>query len=135
HPHTLPVQLTPFIGREREVAAVRERLLDPQTHLLTLTGPGGTGKTRLALQVAAEVLDAFPAGVYFVNLAPITDPDLVLPTIAQALGVRELGSQPLHETLHAFLQDKRLLLVLDNSEQVLEAAPVVADLLSACGGV
>jgi predicted ATPase/class 3 adenylate cyclase/Tfp pilus assembly protein PilF len=131
HCHNLPVQLTPFIGREREVTAVRERLLDPQTRLLTLTGPGGTGKTRLALQVAAEVLEAFPDGVFFVNLAPINDPALVLPTIAQALEVTESGGRPLREVLHALLRAKQLLLILDNCEQVVGAAPAVADLLAA----
>jgi predicted ATPase len=130
HRHNLPVQLAPFIGREREVTAVRARLLAPQTHLLTLTGPGGTGKTRLALQVAAEALEAFLDGVFFVNLAPIGDPVLVLPTIAQALEVTESGGRPLREVLHAFLQDKQLLLVLDNFEQVLDGAPVVAELLT-----
>jgi predicted ATPase/class 3 adenylate cyclase len=129
--HNLPVQLTPLVGREREVTTVRDRLLDPDTRLLTLTGTGGTGKTRLALQVAAEALDAFPDGTFFVNLAPIGDPDLVLPTIAQTLGLTESGSQPLRETLHTFLQDKHLLLLLDNFEQVLDAAAVVADLLAA----
>ena len=132
HRHNLPVQLTPFIGREREVTAVRERLLDPQRHLLTLTGPGGTGKTRLALQVAAEVIEAFPDGVFFVNLAPITDPTLVLPTIAQTLGVVDAGGSPLHETLAEVLREKQLLLVLDNFEQVLDAAVVVSAVLAAC---
>jgi len=129
--HNLPVQPTVLIGREREVAMVQERLLEPATRLLTLTGPGGTGKTRLALQVAAEMLDTFPDGVFFVNLAPISDPTLVVPTIAQTLGVSEAGSQPLHESLTTYLKEKRLLLVLDNLEQVLEAAPAIAQLLAA----
>jgi predicted ATPase/class 3 adenylate cyclase len=133
--HNLPMQPTALVGREREVAALCARLLEPQTRLLTLTGPGGTGKTRLALQVAAEVLDACPDGAFFVDLAPISDPVLLLPTIAQTLGVVESGSQPLRETLHAFLQGKRLLLLLDNFERLLEAAPLVADLLTACAGV
>jgi predicted ATPase/class 3 adenylate cyclase len=131
-PSTLPAAPTPFIGREREVAAVRKRLLEPETRLLTLTGPGGTGKTRLALQVANQVLDAFSDGVYFVALAALRDPTLVLPTIAQTLEVREADGRPLGETLHAFLHAKRLLLVLDNCEQVLDAAPEVAALLAAC---
>jgi hypothetical protein len=133
--HNLPVQPTALIGRQREVAAVRERLLEPQTRLLTVTGPGGVGKTRLALQVAAEVLESFPDGVYFVNLAPLSDPQLVLPTIAQALAVTEAGGQPLCDTLHGFLQDKRLLLVLDNFVQVMDAAPAVSELLAACAQV
>jgi non-specific serine/threonine protein kinase len=125
----LPLQPTPFIGREREVTALVHRLRDPAVRLLTLTGPGGTGKTRLAVQVAAELLDAFPDGVFFVDLAPIRDPNLVATTIAQALGVKEVPGQPLVEGLQRYLQDRHLLLVLDNFEQVVEAAPLVAELL------
>ncbi|MGH2373642.1 MAG: adenylate/guanylate cyclase domain-containing protein, partial [bacterium] len=128
-PNNLPTQLTSFIGREREVAAAR-RLLDT-TRLLTLTGPGGTGKTRLSLQLAAEVADEFPHGVYFVPLAPITDHTLVAPTVAQSLGVQDTrGRLPL-ERLQEYLRDKRMLLVLDNFEQVVAAAPFVAELLKA----
>ena len=97
--------------------------------LLTLTGPGGTGKTRLALQVAAELLDDFADGVWFVDLAPTHDPALVASAIATALGVKESGAQPLIESLKLSLRDKHLLLVLDNFEQVLAAAPLVAELL------
>lgn len=134
-PTNLPLQLTPFIGRDREVAAVRERLLQPEVRLLTLTGPGGTGKTRLALQVAADLLDAFRDGVWFVNLAPISDPALVTPTIASTLDVTEVAGQVLLETLKAFLRNKQLLLVLDNFEQVLPAAPVVTDLVVTAPGL
>jgi Cdc6-like AAA superfamily ATPase len=95
----VPTAPTPFIGREYEVQAVRARLLEPETRLLTLTGAGGTGKTRLALEVAAALLNAFVDGAFFVNLVPITDPILVLPTIAQTLGVVEVGGQPLRETI------------------------------------
>src|SRR5438552_17170940 len=89
HLHNLPPQPSPFIGREKEVEAVRERLLHPDVRLLTLTGPGGIGKTRLAVQAASQLLDHFENGVFFVNLAPIVDADLVATEIAQTLGVQE----------------------------------------------
>jgi predicted ATPase/class 3 adenylate cyclase len=130
-PNNLPMQPTPLVGREREVEEIRGRLLAPEVRLLTLTGPGGTGKTRLALQAAADLLDEFEDGVFFVALATLTDPTLVVPTVAQALGVRESGDQPLIEGVKDYLKDKRLLLVLDNFEQVLEAAPLAGELLSA----
>ena len=129
HPNNLPLQPTPLVGREREVGAVRQRLMQPEVRLLTLTGVGGTGKTRLALQVAAELLESFQDGVWFVNLAPIRDPNLVISAIATTLGLREAGGQPVLETVQAFLQDKQLLLLLDNFEHVLPAAGVVAALL------
>ncbi len=131
----VPVPPTTFIGRTDEIAAVRARLLDPHTRLLTLTGPGGAGKTRLALEVARAVGDAFPAGACVVDLAPLTDPALVLPTIAHALGLAEAGSQPVRALLHAYLRTRQPLLVLDNFEQVLEAARVVSDVLATCAGV
>ena len=114
------------------MAAARTRLLRQHVRLLTLTGPGGTGKTRLGLQVAADLLDDFPDGVFFVALASVSDPDLVASTIAQTLGVREADGQPLAERLKDYLREKQLLLLLDNFEQVLSAAPLVADLLAAC---
>jgi predicted ATPase/class 3 adenylate cyclase len=133
-PHNLPIQPTALIGRAREVAEIT-RLLRGEARLVTLTGPGGTGKTRLALQVAAELLDDFPDGVWFVNLAPISDPSLVVSTIAQTLGVRETDGRPLIESLKDFLRPKSVLLTLDNFEQVVEAAPVVSDLLGAASGL
>ena len=123
----IPLQLASFVGREREIAEVR-RLLD-SSRLLTLTGPGGAGKTRLALRVASQVAGEYRDGVYFVNLSPITDPGLVAPTIGQALNVKDMTSRPLVEALLAYLQDKEILLLLDNFEQVSSAAPVVVDML------
>lgn len=118
-PHNLPLERDPLIGREREVVMVQRLLRDDAVGLVTLTGPGGTGKTRLALQVAAEVLDLFRDGVYFVPLAPVSLPNLVVPTIARTLGLAEVGDRPLLENLQEYLRRKRLLLLLDNFEQVL----------------
>ncbi len=132
HPHNLPVQPTPFIGREREVAAVRQLLLRDDVRLLTLTGPGGTGKTRLSLHVAAELSDHFTDGIFFVNLAPISDAELVVPTIAQTLGVKENPTRSMEEQLQTFLQEKQVLLLLDNFEQVVSAASRLSDLLTRC---
>jgi predicted ATPase/DNA-binding SARP family transcriptional activator len=129
--HNLPVQRSPLIGREKEVARVLELLRREETGLLTLTGAGGSGKTRLGLQVATDLLPDFEHGIYFVGLAPIRDPRLVPSAVAQTLGVREMAGTPLLESLKAHLKDKQLLLLLDNFEQVLEAAPLVAELLAA----
>jgi predicted ATPase/class 3 adenylate cyclase len=134
-PHNLPMQPTPLLGREEAVAAVCALLRREAVRLVTLTGPGGVGKTRLALQVAAEVLDDFADGVWFVRLSRLTDPTLVVPTIAQTLGLKEQGSQPLAELVRAHLAEKRLLLLLDNCEQVVGAATQVAALLAVCPGV
>src|SRR5207302_7555156 len=130
--YNLPGQLTPLIGREQEIQAVYALLRRPEVRLVTLIGPGGVGKTRLGLEVATDLLDDFADGVCFVPLAPISDPDLVIPTIAQELGLKEAGDQPLLESLKASLQGKNLLLFLDNFEQVLAAAPELIDLLAMC---
>jgi class 3 adenylate cyclase len=132
HPNNLPVQPTPFIGREQEVEECLHLLCREEVRLLTLTGPGGIGKTRLALQVAAELTELVPDGVYFVNLAPIRDPGFVVPTIVQALNLKETAGQPLLDLLKAVLREKQLLLLLDNFEQVVSAALQVAELLAAC---
>jgi predicted ATPase/class 3 adenylate cyclase len=129
-PHNLPVQPTALLGREREIDRVAA-LLRSDARLVTLTGPGGTGKTRLALQVAADLLDDYADGAFFVNLAPVSDPGLVTPAIAQTLGVGEAQGRPLVEALTGFLRTRALLLVLDNFEQVIDAAPVVGELLMA----
>jgi predicted ATPase/class 3 adenylate cyclase len=130
HTNNLPLQATPLVGREREVEAVCGLLRSSETRLLTLLGPGGTGKTRVGLQVAAELADDFEDGVFFVPIAAITDPTLVAPTIARVLGLSEGGAQPLEELLEGYLRDRQTLLLLDNLEQVLEAAPIVERLLS-----
>ena len=125
-PNNLPTQLTSFLGRQREIAEARQLLVDGR--LLTLTGPGGAGKTRLSLQIAADASDRFPDGIYFVPLGTINDPDLVLPTIAQALGIVDPGMRAL-DRLAEHIGAKCILLVLDNFEQVNDAAPQVAELL------
>ena len=129
-PAGLPTPLTSFVGRERELALLADRLA--AARLVTLTGPGGVGKTRLAVQAAVAARGAFDGGVAFVSLAPIRDPGLVAATVAQALGVREVAGRTVLAGLTAALRHLRLLLVLDNFEQVLPAAPVVATLLAAC---
>jgi len=132
-PTNLPVELTTFVGRERELRGVAQLL--EQARLVTLTGPGGTGKTRLALRTAADVLERFPDGVFFVELDSVTEPDLVPGVIAAALGTGEKGPRPLMEILSMQLRDRIALLVVDNFEQVLEAAPVIGALLAAGPGV
>ena len=129
---SLPVQPTPLIGREHEVAALGQLLRREGVRLVTLTGPGGAGKTSLAIQTASELRDVFVDGVCFVSLAPINDPLLVIPTIARAVGIRDGPGQPITVRLAEALLRKRVLLLLDNFEQVVEAAALVADLLTSC---
>ncbi len=130
----LPVPPTPLLGRDPELADICRRL-DGGARLLTLTGPGGTGKTRLALEAARAVAEGFPGGAVFIDLAPVTDPALVLAAVAAALGVREGIDRPLAEELRAYMRSDRLLLVLDNLEQVLGAAGDIAGLLAFAPGL
>jgi predicted ATPase/class 3 adenylate cyclase len=129
-PNNLPLQLTRFIGRQEEASEIKSRLLNG-VRLLTLTGPGGTGKTRLAIEVAAETLTAFEDGAWFVDLAPVLNPALVISTIAEILGVKEESGRPLEEALENSLKDREMLLLLDNFEQVVEAGAAVVRLLQA----
>jgi predicted ATPase/class 3 adenylate cyclase len=129
-PNNLPLQPTPFLGRDQEVRDVVALVRRPEVRLLTLTGAGGTGKTRLALQAAADLLDDFADGVFFVPLASLADPALIPSAIAQVLGVREEGERSLTDRLRDHLAPQELLLLLDNVEHLLEAAPAIGDLLA-----
>src|SRR5438552_3576187 len=135
HPSNLPAQPNAFIGREREVSAATALLRRPGVRLLTLTGPPGTGKTRLAQQVAADMLDDFDDGVFFVALASVTSRRLVAAAIAQVLDVRESARQLLIDSLKNYLRDKQILLLLDNFEQALSAVPLVSELMAAARGL
>jgi hypothetical protein len=132
HPNNLPIEPTTFIGREKEVVTLCDLVRRPEVRLLTLTGPGGVGKTRLGLQVAAELSELFANGVFLVPLAPVSDPEQVVLAIAQTLSIGEAGDQPLFALVKSVLKEKHLLLLLDNFEQVSDAAFQIADLLSAC---
>jgi predicted ATPase/class 3 adenylate cyclase len=136
HPNNLPTFPTPLIGRERELETLRTLVLRDNRRLVTLHGPGGAGKTRLSVQAAAEMSDDFPDGIFFVPLAAVQDPNIFLPVLAQTVGVRESGNQPLKESFKTALSQKTMLLVLDNLEPIADAtAPVIADLLLALSGL
>jgi|GEM_PF-474674 Predicted ATPase len=130
----LPIQPSALIGREREIGEVEGILTRPDVQVVTLIGPGGTGKTRLAVHAAAELLDAFASGVYFVNLAPVRDPDLVVPTIAHALGIDEAPGEPADAVVR-HLRRLQLLLVLDNVEHLLAATSAIGALLGTAPGL
>jgi predicted ATPase/class 3 adenylate cyclase/uncharacterized protein HemY len=133
-PHNLPVQATSFIGREREIVEVKRLLWE--SRLVTLTGPGGTGKSRLALQIAAEFLEFYPDGAWLVELAPLADPVLLPQTVANVLGIRESANRPIMTLLMDHLRTKELLLILDNCEHLVEACAQLADtLLHACSHI
>ncbi len=130
----LPIPLTSFVGRQREIEEIKDLLAHQR--LVTLTGAGGSGKTRLAIEVARDLVDEFQDGVWWVELAALTDPGLVSQAVAKALGVREVPNQPLSETIASYLHSKKLLLVLDNCEHLVEAcAPLAEHLLSACANL
>jgi predicted ATPase len=134
-PINLPAEPTRFIGREHEIKAALSLLQRSDTRLLTLSGPGGIGKTRLGLRVAAESLDMYADGTFYVELAPIASPDLVMPTVAKIVGVPETANRPITASLKEHLKEKQVLLVLDNFEHVIAASGYIADLLSACPSV
>lgn len=131
-PNNLPAQLTSLVGRERETRLATETLARADVRLLTLTGPGGVGKTRLALAVAEDLLDRFADGVYLVKLASLRDPALVLDGIADTINLRMTARQPLAEQMRGLLRERRMLLVIDNFEHLMDAAPQIAALLEAC---
>jgi predicted ATPase len=135
HPNNLPTQTSTFIGRDAELKEIRRRLEAEAVRLLTLTGPGGTGKTRLALRAAADQIDRFDDGVFFVDLSAVRDVDAVLPAIARTIGLSETSEQSLLADLKRQLRAQRVLLVLDNFEQVAAAAPTAVELLSDCPGL
>ena len=132
HPNNLPLEPTPFIGREKELESASRIILGDTCQVLTLTGVGGTGKTRLAMQAAANLTDRFPEGVYFVDLSAIDSPSFVLPAAARTLGLQLSGGRSALEVLRDALKERPVLLVLDNFEQVMRAVPNVVELLAAC---
>jgi predicted ATPase/DNA-binding XRE family transcriptional regulator len=133
--YRVPTPPTSLIGREREVATIKRLLRKEEVRLMTLVGPGGVGKTRLALEVARRSREDFADGVVFVPLAPLRDPELISSVLAETLGVKDVADRSLQDALHRYLRDKDLLLLVDNMEHVLAAAAVVADLVEGCPGL
>ncbi|GAA1860270.1 ATP-binding protein [Asanoa iriomotensis] len=131
----VPAPPSPILGREADIARLEKQLMDPGVRLVTLTGPGGVGKTRLATELAVRLAHAYPDGVRFVELSTVTTPDLVGAALAQELGLHTTASRPPIDDVQVYLRDRTLLLVIDNFEQVAEAAPVISTLLAAAPGV
>jgi len=129
--NTLPALLSPLIGREKETATIHQLLTRGDVRLVTITGPGGVGKTSMSLQVGHNSVNTFRDGVFFISLAPISDSTLIIPTIAQTLGVTESPNRLLLDSLKDYLHGKKILLVLDNFEQIVAAAPLLTELLNA----
>src|SRR6476659_31421 len=131
HQTNLPAVLTPLLGREQEQASAHNYLLNPRVRMLTLTGAPGIGKTRLALQVASDLVERFEDGVFLIELAAVTDPDMVILTVARTLGLKDIADQPAQSVLLDYVRDRKMLLVLDNFEQVLDAAASIVRLMEA----
>ncbi|CAN5480562.1 LuxR family transcriptional regulator [soil metagenome] len=134
-PTNLPPRLAPLIGRERELASLAELFSSPETTVVTIVGPGGTGKTSVAAALGAQVLSSFPDGVFFVDLSPLNDAALVIPALAQALSLKEAPGRTLQQSLTEHLSSKDMLVILDNFEHVIEAAPEVSSLLTGAPGL
>jgi len=134
-PNNLPAPVTRFIGREEELAELATLLQDPQCRLITIVGPGGIGKTRLALEAGARNLERFLDGVYFVALAPIGSPEFIVSTVAQALQFSFFGQRAPKDQLLEYLKEKHMLLLLDNFEHLIKGGELLSELLQSASGV